>query len=564
MRGLFTFKSIRQKMMVGFILIIICVIALGIYNFSMNRTSSEAVEEIANEELERMIASEGLLTTLAQRIALTYGYMVFEDDTYKSRFNEYTEEGQKFEAQLRKVDSSEEVDSLMNDVVVWREFLEEEVFPDIENGNRELATTKLQESAEQLQGIMSGHEAMADDSEEAIVQKVEEIIANNKSMTFMGLGVTFVVIILGIGVSIVTSNIISRPIRTVMERMNLMAKGDLSLEPLASNASDETGQLVQSTNIMNENMRTLLQQIHDVSETVTAQSEELTQSTNEVMAGTEQVTVTMQELASAAEIQANHATDLSTSMNSYTEIVNQAHDNGTKIGKSTSEVLNMTEKGSELMNQSTKQMKEIDRIVMDSVKKVEGLDESSQEISQLVKIIQDIAEQTNLLALNAAIEAARAGEEGQGFAVVAEEVRTLAEQVSLSVTDITQIVERIHHESKIVTESLQTGYKEVEAGTNQISITEQTFNKIHQVITEMTSGVQEISGNLNNIMTNSETMNEAFQEIAATSEESAAGVQEISASSEQTSSAMEEVSASSDELAVLAENLNRLIGQFKV
>src|SRR5699024_4194813 len=132
----------------------------------------------------------------------------------------------------------------------------------------------------------------------------------------------------------------------------------------------------------------------------------------------------------------------------------------------------------------------------DAVQKVQGLDAQSQEISKLVSVIQDSAEQTNLLALNAAIEAARAGEHGKGFAVVADEVRKLAEQVSVSVTDITTIVTSIQNESSMVTESLEGGYKEVEQGTTQIEATGEKFNGINTSITNMVKDIQSISDNL--------------------------------------------------------------------
>jgi len=179
-------------------------------------------------------------------------------------------------------------------------------------------------------------------------------------------------------------------------------------------------------------------------------------------------------------------------------------------------------------------------------------------------VIQNIAGQTNLLALNAAIEAARAGEHGKGFAVVADEVRKLAEQVSFSVTDITGIVTKIQTESQIVTGALQAGYKEVELGTKQIETTGEKFNGINNALTEMVNIVHVTMDNLENITSRSDQMNTFIEEIAAVSEESAAGVEQTSASSQQTSSAMEEVSDSSKHLAELAEQLNELVLRFKL
>src|SRR5690625_5923210 len=183
----------------------------------------------------------------------------------------------------------------------------------------------------------------------------------------------------------------------------------------------------------------------------------------------------MEELAAGSETQANRSGEIASMMNTFITRLEEADTNGENVNKASNEVLRMTEEGSQLMEDSTKQMNAIDQIVQDAVDKVEGLDEHSQQISELVAVIQDIAEQTNLLALNAAIEAARAGEHGQGFAVVADEVRKLAEVSANPVTHITDIVNRIQSESNVVVESLRDGYKDVEEGTTQISTKEEDW-----------------------------------------------------------------------------------------
>lgn len=360
------------------------------------------------------------------------------------------------------------------------------------------------------------------------------------------------------------ANKISRPIKQVTEHMDHLANGDLSQGSINMKAKDETGQLADAMNDMQTKLRDMVSNISGVSETVTSQSEELTQSANEVKAGSEQIATTMQELASGSETQASHAGELSSLMGTFQNETKEAHANGDHIYQSSNQVLDLTNEGRQLMETSTRQMARIDEIVHEAVQKVATLDVQSQKISNLVSVIKDISDQTNLLALNAAIEAARAGEHGKGFAVVADEVRKLAEQVSESVTDITGIVESIQTETGNVTESLKDGYGEVQEGTNQIKTTGETFNQISDAVTDMANSIKIVSENLAAISENSEKMNASIQEIAAVSEESAAGVEETSASSEQTSSAMEEVAESSDQLAKLAEELNGMVRRFKL
>lgn len=179
-------------------------------------------------------------------------------------------------------------------------------------------------------------------------------------------------------------------------------------------------------------------------------------------------------------------------------------------------------------------------------------------------MIRGIADQTNLLALNAAIEAARAGEQGKVFAVVADEVRKLAEQVGISVDDITGIVTNIQTDSTVVANSLEEGYAEVEQGTVQIKNTGETFHAINSFVTEMVQNITTVSENLSGIVSSSQQMSRSIENIAAVSEESAAGIQETAASAEQSSSSMEEVAGNSVQLAQLAEQFNDLISQFKL
>lgn len=371
-------------------------------------------------------------------------------------------------------------------------------------------------------------------------------------------------IVIAVVVSIFASRRITKPIHTVMERMQRIADGELTHEHLHVTTNDEVGQLMDATNDMQDHMRTLLTRIHTVAETVTSQSEELTQSAHEVKQGSEQVASTMEELASAAELEANHTTELASTMQDFAKGVDEASQHGEQIQETSIEVLEITTEGRDLMDSSKGQMEKIDEIVHDAVQKMQGLNVQKQEISKLISVIQGIAEQTNLLALNAAIEAARAGEHGQGFAVVANEVRKLAEQVSDSVTEITDIVTNIQGESTVVVDSLQGGYQEVAQGTSQIEVTSEKFVGIQHAIEEMADHVTATSESLTHIVANTQQMNSSIEEIAAVSEEAAAGVEQTSASSEEISASMEEVSDSSNDLSQLAEELNSLLRRFKL
>lgn len=559
----YTFKSIRMKILFGFSLVILLIVLYGVYNYSVIVKSNEEARNIVEKQLPVMIANQEMATTIANRISTARGYVLFGGD-YKDRFNDYTEEGKQLEATIREIGASEEFDALIQKTVDWRTYVASDVFEEYEKGNIELARENLAKKDTVVRELLAGYDQLAKESRDSIIAAEAAVIENGERTLFISTIVPILVIVVSLAAAFITSNIITRPIIKVMDRMKLIASGDLSNEPLEVKSQDEVGQLVDATNEMNNSIRELLTEINVVSGSITGQSEELTQSADEVNSGSEQIAATMQELAAGTESEARTASELATLMGSFSTSIQEANTMGEVVQNSSNEVIRMTDEGSQLMKSSNEQMNKIDQIVQDSVQKVQGLDVKAQEITKLISVIHEIADQTNLLALNAAIEAARAGEHGKSFAVVADEVRKLAEQVSRSVTDITEIVTGIQNETSIVTSDLQEGYKEVLLGTTQIETTEKTFAGINSSILEMANTINTVSENLASITTDSEKMNSYISEIAAISEESAAGVEQTSASTQQISSSMDEVSNSANDLSQLAEKLNELVHKFKL
>ncbi|QTN00248.1 HAMP domain-containing protein [Sediminibacillus dalangtanensis] len=562
---LFQFKRLRTKILAGFSVVILLVIGFGLYNYLSQEKVNQDTESIVAEQLPLLIADERAAFHIAEMIALTRGYVIYGDPDYLEQFDRYAEELEQMEKTILALSDNEQVKQLVAKGDEWETTVREQVFAVYKDGDEDQAISNLSLQVKPLAGeLMEGFNDMAVQREAEIKTVGDGLVSSGKTTQITSVAISILVAVVGILIAVITARMITNPVSRVMKRMKLVAEGDLSREPLKVHSRDEVGQLVIAVNQMNENMRELVTEITSVSTTVSGQSEELSQSANEVKEGSNQVAVTMEELSSGSESQANTTTDLAASMAGFTDKIKEAHESGNTIHEKSGGVLKLTEEGSHKMHSSIAQMSQIDTIVKNAVEKVKGLDNQSKEISKLVGVIKDIAEQTNLLALNAAIEAARAGEQGKGFAVVADEVRKLAEQVSASVTDITGIVTSIQAESGSVAEALQGGYQEVENGTAQIKSTGQTFDGINHSINEMVDSVTVITGNLNSIVETSGQMSQSIEDIAAVSEESAAGIEETSASIQQTSSSMEEIADRSTELSRLADNLNGLIGRFKV
>ncbi|WP_034552276.1 methyl-accepting chemotaxis protein [Carnobacterium funditum] len=557
-------KSLNTKILAGFAIIVLFIIFLSAYNAIALNNINKSMENDMKKELELLINDQNLLTDVHRRTSLMRGYMLYEDDSYRMQFNEETKNSITLENTALKLSDSMELKKLISKKVSWGK-LTDEAFEAYDNGDPAKAKDIMDTQAGVLEKEMeTGFSDLVSQREKAIQELSEEIANKGESIRNLGIIVAVVVTLLSAIIAYMTSKSITKPIKRVMNQMKEISDGNLGVEPLAITTNDETGQLSESMNTMQKVLKDMIYNLSTASETLTANSEELTQSAFEVKSGSEQVATTMQELATGSETQANTASSLSIVMGNFTKKVQDTNKRGEQINKTSQQVLEMTNQGAQLMESSTQQMQKIDRIVQDTVEKMGTLDNQTKEISDLVSIIQTVADQTNLLALNAAIEAARAGEHGRGFAVVADEVRKLAEQVAVSIADITGFVNMIQSESKVVTDSLQIGYAEVEEGTAQIKTTGQTFSKISKSVTSMVGEIQQVSDNLESIVFNAEIMGSSIEEIAAVSEESAAGIEETSAATQQISSSMEEVSGNSEHLATLAEDLSQMVNQFKL
>ncbi|EON70736.1 methyl-accepting chemotaxis protein [Lysinibacillus sphaericus] len=558
------FKSISTRIIFAFSIVVAVIVVYIAYNVSAISQNNTATEQIVDEELQLLITDYELASTIAVRIAAARGYVLSGEEKYKDIYTHNVERALDNEKKRLAISQSNEFQKFSELAKEWSSYVQKDVFDTYDQGNVELATKNLAAMDATATEIREGYEGLAEQRKQSINTVGTDMITagERKQLTSVIVGIAIVVI--AIFTALLSARRISKPIIILTKRMQRITEGDLSEPKLDVTTRDEVGQLTTATNTMSEILNRLLKHIQTVSNDVAAHSEELMQSATEVKGGTEQIVDTVTEIASGTEIQASNASDVATTMTEFTTQVTDVNRSSKEVNQYSQEVMHLTKEGKELMDASTQQMTTIDHIVKDAVNKVDNLSKQTQEISKLVAVIHDIAAQTNLLALNAAIEAARAGEQGKGFAVVADEVRKLAEQVSVSVDDITSIVEKIQYDSVIVTTSLESGYGEVEKGTTQIASTNETFNHIADAVYSMSTSIVTMSSKLEQVVQNTLNIHKSVDEIAAVSEQSAAGIQETSATIEQAASSMDEIKNSSVHLAEMAENLNGQISKFKL
>lgn len=558
-------KSIKGKIFGGFLVIILFCLIMGIYNFYSFSMINQKTTEVVDQKVSLLNKSDKLSFNIAHQVALARGYLLYGDSSYLDLFKQLTDESTKLQNELLKIDGTKNTKSLVEKSIIWRRVINDEVFSAYEKGNEELALRIIEIKAQPLsRELMDGYKQLSQKNSELIQKSGQEVISQSEKVLITSIIITIIVVILGLGSAYFISNSISKPILKVVKQMKHIADGDLTRDVIKSKSKDEMGQLISSINQMNNHLRNLVQQIISVSETVSNQSLELTNSSNEVKEVSQQIAATMQGLSTGAELQATSTEELSIAMGTFSEKIAHANDHGVHINQTSKNVLQLTIQGNKVMEESIEKMALIDENVRDAVDKVQGFNEHSKEISKLIKVISDIAEQTNLLSLNAAIEAARAGEHGKGFAVVAGEVKKLAEEVSNSIGNITSIIHRIQQDTQCVVDSLHASFKQVEEGTKQIKSSGETYKIITKSINEVVQGIEEIAHDLQEIVINSEHINENILNISAISQEAAIGVAQTSSAASQTNQTLKEITANSESLSALAEDLNLLIHTFKI
>ncbi|MBM7649479.1 methyl-accepting chemotaxis protein [Bacillus ectoiniformans] len=359
------------------------------------------------------------------------------------------------------------------------------------------------------------------------------------------------------------TRIITHPIKDIQKLMEQAEKGDLTVE--GSNPSkDEIGLLTVSFNQMMNGLRGVVRTVTETSEQVAAASEELMANSEETSKATEQIAFTMQEMATSSGKQTHSIEETSQTIRELSIGVQQIASNAQQVSTTAIDTTDKALEGNESITKAVTQMTEINETVNGLAEVVKGLGNRSKEIGQIVNAITDIAAQTNLLALNAAIEAARAGEHGKGFAVVADEVRKLAEESAQSAQQISNLITDTQTETTRAVHSMNVATEKVEEGIEVVNMAGMSFERIQSSINEVTNQIQEVSAAVEQMSAGTEQVVQNIKVLTDTSETTAAGTQNVSAATEEQLASMEEIASSSSALAHMAEELQAMVRKFKV
>lgn len=317
-------------------------------------------------------------------------------------------------------------------------------------------------------GVMSAKINAMHEVEEFFAEQIKTLVAEHASKAHTaltlhtGIDVALLLVMIGLGYSIALG--ITRPINSLKAGIVQIQRDNDLTRRLEVSGKDEVGQVAEAFNHLVGNLQSIIHQVDENAVEVLRLSERLATTSSQVASSSEQQSESASSMASAVE-------EMTVSIDQVAEHAREAQN----ISQSSSE---LSARGSDVILKVVEDMRGIAETVHESSAIIEGLGQQSDQIFSIVKVIKEIADQTNLLALNAAIEAARAGEQGRGFAVVADEVRKLAERTTRSTEEIASMIKKIQGGTKQAVASMEVGVERVNQG---VSLAGQAGDAIREI-----------------------------------------------------------------------------------
>ncbi len=522
--------SVRYKILLGNAILLVILLAVLFFSlFQLNENQKLLAQEEALVESLRVI-NEAEEKFFDLRVA-SLEYIMLLQDRFKQRQDDNYNG-------LRRVLG--ELDSplaaqLLPEIESYRGLLGQATSAFLDD-NRLQGGTLLSQSNEMADTIFRQIVELKSEYEQNLEQIVEQIHSSNRVVSGSLYGLLASLIVLGIVIPLIVANLISKPVNNLQETIVAIERsGDLT-QRAAITSSDEIGQLAQAFNRWIENLSRIVSQVKIQARQFEESSRQLTEITENTQQGVHR--------------QSDEITQVATAMHEMAASIRE-------VAANAEVAANSADSGDTQANQGNKVVQKtigsIDALVADvesAAEVISKLKTDGENIGNVLTVIKTIAEQTNLLALNAAIEAARAGEQGRGFAVVADEVRTLAQRTQSSTIEIEELVAKFESGTEQAVSVMEKSCKAAQVTVDDAKFAGESLSNITKAVAEIV--------NLNTQIAS------AAEEQSATTEEMSENLTNIQSIAEQTSKGAQQTASASTQLHRNSKELQELVSQFQV
>lgn len=360
-----------------------------------------------------------------------------------------------------------------------------------------------------------------------------------------------------------TEAIPEQDVEAVITQLESAAAGDLTVR-LPTATDDELGEFSGAVNEMLAELDGALLGIQSFGVEVATETQQVATGVEEIQQTSTEVSQSVEEIATGANKQTEKLTKAGDELTDLSATIEEVASSADEVATLSEEAASHATAGTDLAEESMATMGEIKSQADTTVDRIDHLETEMGEITEIVDLIDDIADQTNILALNASIEAARAGEAGDGFAVVANEVKSLAEETQEATTDIADRVDGIQETTTTAADDIREMRETIEAGLETIEDGLNALETIADRVTEANDGVQSISDATDEQAESTQEMVEMIEEVISVSEQSSAEAETVSAAAEQQTAALTQIADSVSELDELVVDLSNQLNSFTV
>lgn len=563
-------KSVRGKLNAVFGTILVLILVLGSIGVVSSYRLNDNTKAINEGVLPKIQYNNELEQTVQQILSTSERHILSKDRPFEEKYEKEIalnqERLQTIETAYKKALSSNEqqaFDAVQLQLDTYNSQIEE-LLQTSAAGNKQKAIQNSYETGVTIDTLRSDLLTLEQAHKKELTEIVEEGHALYLSVLItMIVGAILGILIAGFGIRYLQSKI-QKPITSITNRMNAMAEGKLTPEPLEVGDPDEIGQLTRDANTLSDNLYRIISELQTTIATIASTSSELTASADETAQASTQITEEIVGISEGSSEQLEYTHSTTTIVSEITQGMDQTATAIHTVSDLAISTTEETQNGTAVMQQTVQKIEQIQESTVHTANVVNELSKKSEMIGSIVELITNIAGQTNLLALNASIEAARAGEHGKGFAVVAGEVGNLASESAQAASEINRLIGEIQMEVKSVQQATTVTKSNVEEGLSMANHSGERFHAIAKMIGEVSAQTEEVSAISEEINASTHSMKSLVGQVEELSERSEGSAQNIVAAAEEQNATMEEISASAHVLSDMAESLKEMIDVFEL